>query len=94
MSDINPDTLRELASNAKQNTASIAKALGLGNAAQLYYAFSKNPDLKFIYDEGRKSAGVNRKSSRAPKPKARKKAASTATPPASRMPRAGSVMSC
>jgi len=50
---IDKNQLKELASDPKQTSASIAEALGVSN---LYYEFQKDQSLKQIYDEGRAAA--------------------------------------
>lgn len=78
---IDPERLRELASDPNNDMEAICTKLGMSNPT-FYGNLKKDPELKRIYKEGRAAAGRSNGSSGSPKPKKKssKKAKST-TPP-------------
>lgn len=82
MTEVDRQRLRELASDPNNNAEAISQGLGLGQPANLYYQFQKDPTLKTIYEEGRREAreqvASNGNSARA---KAPRKPRKPSTPP-------------
>lgn len=80
MAHINKEALRALASDPKQNGASISTALGLGKVHNLYYEINKDPELKTIYNEGR-AALKGQRGGKAMKRETAPQRRSSSTPP-------------